>query len=143
MKKILLITLLSVPALTLFSQTKSEKEVAQAIEELRNAMVDADSARLMSLTYKELSYGHSFGRIETQQLFVSNLASGKSDFENMDITNQTISVVGNTAIVRHNLQGMASDMGKRAAVNLNVFMVWVKEKGKWKLLGRQAIKAVS
>lgn len=143
MKRILLITILSVTALSVFSQTRAEKEVAQAIEELRGAMVDPDSAKLVSLTYKELSYGHSFGRIETQELFVSNLTSGKSDFENMDITDQTIAVVGNTAIVRHHLQGMASDMGKRAPVNLNVFMVWVKEKGKWKLLGRQAVKAVS
>jgi ketosteroid isomerase-like protein len=143
MKKVLLITLLTVPALALFSQSKAEKEVAQAIEELRKAMVDADSAKLMSLTDKELSYGHSFGRIETQELYVSNLASGKSDFENMDISNQTIAVVGNTAIVRHRLQGMASDMGKRSAIDLSVFMVWVKEKGKWKLLGRQAIKTPS
>jgi hypothetical protein len=143
MKRILLITLLSVTVLSVFSQTKSEKEVAQAIEELRGAMVNPDSAKLMGLTYKELSYGHSFGRIETQELFVSNLVSGKSDFENMDITGQAIAVVGNTAIVRHRLQGMASDMGKRAPVDLSVFMVWVKEKGKWKLLGRQAIKTPS
>lgn len=123
-----------------FAQSKEEKAVATQVESLRKAMVDADKATLEKLTDAKLSYGHSGGKIEDQSTFVSNIVSGHSDFVTIDLTNQTIVISGNTAIVRHDLVATTNDNGKPGNVHLHILLVWVKEGGQWKLLARQAVK---
>ncbi|MET0392282.1 MAG: nuclear transport factor 2 family protein [Chitinophagaceae bacterium] len=122
------------------AQTKKEKQVADAVERLRKAMVDADSIALSSLVSPALSYGHSGGHIDDQHEFVTKITSGKSDFVTIDLTAQTISVSKKTAIVRHNLNATTNDGGKPGTVKLHVMLVWQKLHGKWVLLARQAIK---
>lgn len=122
------------------AQTKDEAAVAQAVESLRKAMIDGDKAGLEKITAPTLSYGHSGGNIEDRATFISNISSGKSDFVTMDLTAQTISVTGHTAIVRHTLSAQTNDGGKPNTVNLFVMLVWGKEGSQWKLIGRQAVK---
>ncbi|RYZ98048.1 MAG: DUF4961 domain-containing protein [Sphingobacteriaceae bacterium] len=62
------------------------------------------------------------------------------DFVTINLTDQTISVKDQTAIVRHKLSAEINDGGKPGNVNIGIMLVWVKEKGVWKLLGRQAYK---
>jgi ketosteroid isomerase-like protein len=66
--------------------------------------------------------------------------SGKSDFKTIQLTDQTISIHGKTAIVRHSLVAETLDGGKPGSVKLFILTVWSKEKGGWKLLARQAVK---
>lgn len=122
------------------AQSGAEPEVTRAVENLVQAMLDADSAKLVSLVRNELSYGHSSSKIEDKASFVGALASGRSDFLTMNITGQTIAVVNNTAMVRHLLTGTVVDNGKQGDVKLHVLLVWVKERGRWQLLARQAVK---
>ena len=124
----------------LIGQSKEEKAVADAVETLRTAMVDADEAALKGIAADELTYGHSSGNLENKTEFVEALASGKSDFKNMDLTQQTITVVDKTALVRHELQADVVDNGNQASIHLGVLLVWQKQKGNWKLLARQAYK---
>lgn len=131
--------------LTLFSfasiaQSKDQKAVADAVEKLRLAMISKDRAVLESLTADSLSYGHSGGKAESRTSFVENIVSGKSDFVKIELSEQTISVVNKNAIVRHTLHADTNDGGKPANIKLKVLLVWVKEKGEWKLLARQAVK---
>jgi hypothetical protein len=114
--------------------------VAAATEQLRKAMVDGDKALLESLTMPQLSYGHSGGHIDDQKEFVSKLTGGGSDFETIDLTEQTISVSGKTAFVRHTLTAKTNDNNKPGDVQLKVLLVWQKKGGHWKLLARQAVK---
>lgn len=123
-----------------FAQSKDEKAVAQAVEKLRTAMIDANASQLNEITCEKLSYGHSSGKVEDKASFVTSLTSGASDFVSMDLTDQTISVVNNTALVRHKLAGKIMDGGKPGEVKLNVLLVWVKNKGQWQLLARQAVR---
>jgi len=58
----------------------------------------------------------------------------------IDLTEQTIKVSGNTAIVRHILSGNTNDGGKPGTVKLGVLTIWQKQKGQWRLLARQAFK---
>lgn len=122
-----------------FAQSKDEKAVIASVESLRKAMVDADKATLEKLADTKLSYGHSGGKIENKETFVDNIVSGRSDFVTIELADQTVSVTGNTAIVRHNLNAATNDNGKPAEVHLHVLTVWVKEGNAWKLLARQAV----
>lgn len=123
------------------AQSNNEKAVADAVESLRKLMIDPDKAKLEALAADDLSYGHSGGKIENKAEFVEAFVSGKSDFIKIDLSEQTVKIVGNTAIVRHKLNGETNDPGKGpAAVHLAVLTVWIKQKGGWKLLARQAVK---
>ena len=123
-----------------FAQTKSEKAVAAAVEFMRKAMVDGDRANLNALAADDLSYGHSSGKIQNKTEFVEAIASGASDFVTIELTEQTIKVTGTTAIVRHKLTAQTNDGGKPGNVVLGIMLVFQKQKGEWKLLGRQAFK---
>ena len=103
-------------------------------------MVDADQATLESSVDHKLSYGHSGGHIDDKKEFVDKIASGKSDFVTIGLTEQTISISGKTAIVRHILSAKTNDGGKPGEVHLRVILVWQKKAGKWLLLARQAVK---
>ena len=123
-----------------FSQNKAEKKVAGTVENLRIAMINADSAALAALTSDKLSYGHSHGQIEDKSGFIQSLTSGKSDFVTINLTEQNITLFDNTAVVRHVLTADTKDDGKPGSVKLAVLTIWHKEKGKWKLIARQAVK---
>ena len=125
------------------AQSAAEQKVAAAVERLRKAMVDADKTALEELTTEKLSYGHSGGRVEGKAEFVDKIVSGKSDFVTIDLSEQTISISGNTAIVRHKLMAKTSDNGKPGEAHLLVLLVFQKEHKAWKLLARQAVKITS
>lgn len=124
-----------------FSQTKDEKEVTDAVEKLRTAMINGDKTMLEKLTADKLSYGHSGGHIDDRKEFVEKIVSGASNFESIDLVEQTISISDDVAIVRHVLNAKTNDAGKEPGeVHLRILLIWQKEKGSWKLLARQAVK---
>ncbi len=123
-----------------FSQSKKEAAVAARVEALKMAMTDADPVILDELTSAQLSYGHSNGAVETKNEFIEKIRSGKSDFVSISLSHQTISVSGNTALVRHKLDAVTNNDGKPGEVHLLILLVWQKQGGRWKLLARQAVK---
>lgn len=141
MKKIFLMIISSVFFMQATNaQSKQETAVANAVEQLRKAMVDADSVMLDNLTMDELSYGHSGGHVDDKKEFVQKINSGKSDFISINLSEQTITLSGKNAVVRHKLNAFTNDNGKPGEVHLLVLLVWQKTDGKWKLLARQAVK---
>ena len=122
------------------AQAKDEKDVGNAVEQLRTAMVNADKAVLEKLTSDKLSYGHSSGHIDDQKEFVEKLTTGASDFVTIDLSEQTISISDKVAIVRHTLHAKTNDGGKPGEAHLKVLLIWQKQKDGWRLLARQAIK---
>jgi len=143
MKYLYLLGILSLFSFTAIAQSKEEKAVIAAVEKLRQAMISGDRTSLENIAMDSLSYGHSGGKVENKTSFVENIASGKSDFVTIELSEQTVSIVRNNAIVRHTLLANTNDGGKPAVVKLKVLLVWVKENGAWKLLARQAVKLAS
>ncbi len=83
---------------------------------------------------------NSGGHVENQAEFIEKIVSGRSDFVTIELKDQTIQIVKDIAIVRHNLVGTTSNQGKPGAVDIGVMLIWQKQHGKWKLLARQAFK---
>jgi hypothetical protein len=138
-KFIIAISLLIFTGLATKAQTTEEK-VANAVEFLKQAMIDANQNDLETIASAGLSYGHSSGKIEDKAAFVKSIASGASDFVTIDLTDQTIKVKGKVAIVRHKLAAKTNDNGKPGEVKLGIMLVFAKEGKDWKLIGRQAYK---
>ncbi len=141
MKKILMIAAIVLASLS-FSKAQSAEEtkVANVVEAYRKAMIDADKNVLEKIVDDQLSYGHSGGNIETKAHLIETLLNGDSDFKTMDVSEQSIQVVGKTAIVRHKIFAETNNRGVPATVKLSVLLVFHKVKGDWKLLARQAVK---
>ncbi len=121
-------------------QSKDEKDVAAAVATLRQGMLDGNKTVLDQVTSADLTYGHSNGILEDKATFISVLASGENDFVTMDVTEQTVKVLGNTAIVRHKIAAQTNNGGTPGSTKLGVLLVWQKQQGKWKLVARQAFK---
>ncbi|RZM22507.1 MAG: nuclear transport factor 2 family protein [Pedobacter sp.] len=118
--------------------SKDETEVAAAVEKLRLAMISGNKADLESVLSKDLSYGHSGGKLEDKDSFVTAISTKKSDFKAIELSKQTIAVIGKVAIVRHDLVADTFDKGVAAHIHLGIVLVFQKEKSEWKMIGRRA-----
>ena len=124
-----------------FAQGGDAAAVAEAVSNLTKAMLGADKAKLDALTADQLSYGHSAGKIEDKAVFVDVVASKKTVYKSIELSNQTVSVVGNNAIVRHSwVSQSGTGDGKWNESKIGVLQVWQKQGSDWKLLARQAFK---
>lgn len=142
MQKIVYLLILSlILSFTAYSQTKVEKEVAAAVEILKKGIVDADQNLLESITADQLVYGHSSGKVQNKTEFIAEIISGVPlDYVSVDLTDQTIKISGNTAIVRHIYSAETTSNGTPGHLKIGNMLIWQKQHGKWKLLARQAYK---
>ena len=138
----MLLTLaLMFPAAITLAQKKDEQALAEAVRRLNQAMIDANQIALEELTSEKLSYGHSSGLIENKEAYVTAIVDGTFGFTSIDLTDQTIALSDNVAIVRHKFLAATDDRGKEpGTAKLSVLQIWQKDKGKWVLLARQATK---
>lgn len=140
MKIILTILCFSLLGSGLMAQSTAEIAVSDAVSRLHKAITDADRNILESLTDKDLSYGHSSGKVEDKAAFMDAILSGKVDFSSIELSNQTITISGKNAIVRNTFTGTLTSDGKPMKLTLNTLMVWRKQHGHWILFARQGYK---
>jgi hypothetical protein len=144
MKKFSVLILMVLVQFSVFAQKSNSKEeekaIANRVEILRQAMIDADGAKLKSLTSETLSYVHSNGVLQNQTEFIDGIVSGKSDFVTIDFQGQTIAIHNDVAIVRHVLAAHTKDDGIDKDIRIGIMLVWQKQKKNWVLIARQAFK---
>jgi ketosteroid isomerase-like protein len=122
------------------AQSADEGAVAKAIDTLSGAIIGADKAALEKITWPELSYGHSAGKVENQQQFVDALVSKQTVITAIENAKMTSSVVGDIAISRGTMTYMVGGAGAPTRTDLTLLLIWQKRGGEWKLLARQAYK---
>ncbi|EJM55155.1 nuclear transport factor 2 family protein [Pseudomonas sp. GM48] len=118
----------------------ADKDVAQAVDHLTQAMLHKDIAELNALTADNLTYGHSSGKIQDKTAFIADIETGKSAFKTLEMQNQTITVSGDVALVRHHFSAQALKGTEVVPTEIENFQIWQKQDGKWLLVGRQAYK---
>ncbi|OOQ45157.1 DUF4440 domain-containing protein [Pseudomonas fluorescens] len=118
----------------------ADKDVAQAVDHLTQAMLHKDIPELNALTAENLTYGHSSGKIQDKQAFIADIETGKSAFKTLEMQNQSITVSGDVALVRHHFSAQALKGTEVVPTEIENFQIWQKQNGKWLLVGRQAYK---
>ncbi|WP_017475184.1 nuclear transport factor 2 family protein [Pseudomonas sp. PAMC 26793] len=118
----------------------SDKDVAVAVDHLTQAMLHKDIPQLQALTANNLTYGHSSGKVQNKQEFIADIETGRSGFKTLEMQKQTITLNGDTALVRNHFSAQAVNSGVEVPTEIENFQVWQKQKGKWLLIGRQAYK---
>ena len=123
------------------AQTKDEQKLNAAIEKFRLAMIDPNPIIFDELISSDLSYGHSGGLVEDKKACIASMVDGKFNFEAIELSEKTLKITGNTAVVRHLFSAQTHDAGKDpASIKLKVMMIWIKVSGNWKLLARQSVR---
>jgi ketosteroid isomerase-like protein len=141
MKKAIFVILLIVGTASFVNaqnQSVEQVKVTALVEKLRTAMISGNKDDLESMLSKDLSYGHSNGKIQTRADFVEAISSKKSDFVKIDLIQPSVVVIEKTAIARHILIADTNDGGKPAHIYLGIVLVWRQENGDWKLIARRA-----
>lgn len=118
----------------------ADKDVALAVDHLTQAMLHKDIPELNALTAENLTYGHSSGKIQDKQAFIADIETGKSAFKTLEMQNQTITVSGDVALVRHHFSAQALKGTEVVPTEIENLQIWQKQNGKWLLVGRQAYK---
>jgi hypothetical protein len=122
------------------AQPGEEAAVAQAAERLRAAMLAADRGQLDALTAPQLSYGHSGGTVEDKARFIDVIAGKRTVYKSATHADQSVSMAGDNAIVRHVLATETESGGTPGCARVGVLQVWQKQGGQWRLLARQAFR---
>ena len=96
--------------------------MAQGVETLRKALLEADRTKLEQVAAKDISYGHSDGRVETKEQFIHGVMTRKQTVKSLAFPELKIAVVGNAGIARHiylsdsELEGKATTDGNARAI---------------------------
>jgi len=140
MKRIIAFVLLFGLA-TANAQTKDEKELIKKTYLLSNTVFGTkDSLTLENLFASTATYGHSHGKIQTRREAIDGICHNQSIYTDTSIANIKVIFEGNTAIVRYLYRAKENKKdGTIVPLNFTMMLVWVKEKNKWKLFGRQAV----
>jgi len=141
MKKLIVI-LLVLNAFAVSAQSKSEKAVIERTYLLSHTVFGTkDSMTLEDLFAKKASYGHSGGKIETRSEAIAGVSHNKSIYTDTAVTNINVIIEDKVAVVRHLFKATETNKeGKVTPLNFSMLLVWVKEKGEWRLMARQAVK---
>ena len=95
------------------AQAADEQTPAEAVEAFRKAMIAGDHAAFAALCTAQLSYGHSTGKIQTKEEFITDATSGKAKWKALQFANVRNTVAGPNAISRFTLNGELENDGKR------------------------------
>lgn len=144
MKKVLFIFALFIVSFAGLAQGKKEQALIERTYLLSQTVFGTkDSLALQDLFAKKASYGHSSGKVETREEAIAAISKNKSVYVDTAISNMSVVINDDVAIVRHLFKAAEKKAdGAVAPLNLAMMLVWVKEKGKWRLAGRQAVKVL-
>ena len=117
-----------------------DKEVLNAMDNWRKAMIAKDGAALEKLYAPDLSYTHSSGKNESKTEAIAAVVNGKAKTEKIELADTTVRVYGKMALVKGKVTLTASTDGKQTNTSLNILHVWVKNSSGWQLVARQAIR---
>jgi len=117
----------------------NENSVVTAVEHLKTGIINADKDLLDRITAEQLVYGHSNGTVQNKSEFIKEIISLQpNDYITIDLTDQTITISGETAVVRHIYSAKYVSNGDTANLKIGNMLIWQIQDGKWKLLARQA-----
>ncbi len=120
------------------AESGDEAAVKKAVEEMRTAYLNKDKAKLEAMTLPQLTYSHSNGKIEDREQFINGAINRKSTTKSLEYPELTVTIVGDTAIVRHLWVSETELDGKTTNTRVGVMQVYKKQDGGWKLLARSS-----
>ena len=141
--KNLLIILFLIPAICANAQSKKLRQALANTRLLeRTVFGTKDSLTLESLFAKDATYIHSSGKLESREEAIRNIVQNKSVYAKIDtLVGYRTEIVNDSIIVEHAFVARETKAdGAQSTLRLNLHLVWIKEKGKWRLYRRKATR---
>ena len=140
-KSLIVILILLVFYLDSNAQENNEEKIMDLEQLEARAVLKSDTVRLFKkLWAPEFIVNDPANVVINRQEVAALFKAGKIDYESFDRTIEKISIIENTAIVMGseeiNPVGVSDHAGKRLIRRFT--NIWMKRKGNWKLVGRQA-----
>ncbi len=141
MKGFFFISAILISILT-FAQSKKERQVIEKTYLLSHTVFGTkDSMTLEDLFARKASYGHSGGKIEAREEAIAAISKNRSVYTDTAVSNLKVIIDDDVAIVRYLFKAKENKTdGTVTPLNFSMMLVWVKQKGAWRLMGRQAVK---
>ena len=136
MKKLFFLLLLSVAVTAAFAQ---KEVVTSTLKQFHQAMT-GKNFDTESYLHQDLSYGHSNGWVQSKNEFLKDTKTGYLVYHSYSEDSLNVVVNNNIAYARFKADIESTRDGTKTMNHLKVVEVWVKEKNKWKIFVRQAIR---
>lgn len=143
MKRVALMILCSILALSGCNdrQAVSEDTVVDAVDLLMKGISEADETILKEIAADALVYGHSNGNVQDKKAFIAEVVSKQPlVYKRIRLTNQTIRLSGDVAVVRHIFSADTWAGDKPGTLKIGNMLVWQRRQRQWKLVARQAYR---
>lgn len=139
MKNALAVGVLCVVALSLAasqSATKAEDEIKKLEQDWAQVVSKNGATALDQYAADDILMIAPGGRVMDKVQYKTDLSSGDLKFESMELSDMTVHVYGDTAVVvgTHNLHGAYK--GQDISGRYRVTDTWVKRNGKWQVVAR-------
>ncbi|HEX5966736.1 MAG TPA: nuclear transport factor 2 family protein [Pyrinomonadaceae bacterium] len=112
------------------TEDQSQKEVASVLMVLTQGLGPHETAKLRSVIDPSFEWRHRFEKPLNQKQFIDDLMSGQVNFAVSGLTALTLSVYGDTVIVRGVMERMRSGKPER----LPYTMTFVNQIGGWRIM---------
>ncbi len=126
------------------AQSKQERQALAKSKLLEQTVFGTkDSITLEKLFAKNATYIHSSGKIETRDEAIGNIAKNRSMYSKSDtVISYNTEKFKDSTVVKHLFIAKEKKAdGTEGMLRLYLTLVWVKEKGDWKLYRRVAKRA--
>lgn len=124
----------------------TNEQVEHLIRTLENSRYEAvlagDFQAFAELMHPELSYAHSTSGVDTLASYVEKCNAGFFIYHRLEHPIDSITVVGDTAVVRGEMSGDVTVGGVRKQLHNQVLAVWVNGPQGWKMLAFQPMPVV-
>jgi ketosteroid isomerase-like protein len=135
--------LLAAP-LVLAQDGNVEQQISALSDEMIQANLRGDTNFYQKYYADDAIIVHGNGKLFTKDQDIADLKSGSLKYESIDVREKTIHVYGDTAVVHLLLTFKGSLSGKSFdPINLRRTVVWVNQKGNWKVVTWQVTRAES
>jgi ketosteroid isomerase-like protein len=113
------------------------------LEAWRSAMLKGDTATLEAVLHDELLFGHSNGMLETKQDILKAVSTKQVKYEVITTGKQTLISSRDMAMLRGDMTVTNSRGGAASQTfHINVLHVFVRDRGRWRMIGRQATRLI-
>ena len=107
------------------SPAAADKDVAQAVDHLTQAMLHKNIPQLQALTADNLTYGHSSGKIQNKQEFIADIETGRSGYNTTNrrtlINASRSAAISTEPSARRTAWGTCAVVAKGSAVDTEIF----------------------
>ena len=139
---LLAIYLLAAP-LALGQGASAEQQISALSDQMIQAQLKADTSYFEKHYADDAMIVHGNGKLFTKAEEIADLKSGSLKYETNDVRERKIHVYGDTAVVAFLISFKGTVSGKPFSGDLRRTVVWVKQKGNWKIVAYQVTRLAS